>query len=163
MHSIWQPRRVLLTKECVSFAFVGMEQEIDRIPLIGVDFVKAHVETAGMQGDDFNGPLSQDHFCFQIATNPEGYNSGRTYTLRTSSKGLYHEILPLMDKLLKNARRRARATTLFRKFQWKVRKVYSNNLCQSIIAVIIMGVSRPSLVRAPTGRRRASPSIYVYR
>ena len=53
-----------------------MDEEIDRIPLIGVDFVKAHFETVGMQGDGADeGSKSQDYFCLQIATNPEGYNS----------------------------------------------------------------------------------------
>ena len=134
-----------------------MDEEIDRIPLIGVDFVKAHFETVGMQGDGADeGSKSQDYFCLQIATNPEGYNSGRTYTFRTYSKELYDEVLPFLTKLFKKAKRRARANTVFRKCQWQVKKVYSNNICQSIMAVVIMGVSRlgtiPPAPCAPTAR-----------
>ena len=143
-NSVWQPRRVLITKEYISFAFVRKEEEIDRIPLDGVDFVKAHFEAAIMDGHihDDNGQ-SQDFFCLQVATNAEGYNSGRTYTFRTRSKDLYEDILPLLSKLAKNARRRAQARTWFRKLQWQVRRVYSLKICQSTIALIIMGVSPP--------------------
>ena len=147
-NSSWQHRRVLITKECISFAFVRKDEEIDRIPLDGVDFVKAHFEAAIMDGPNHSdrdlhshSSQPQDFFCLQVATNAEGYNSGRTYTFRTRSKELYDEILPLLNKLAKNARRRARAQTFFRKCQWKVRKVYSHSICQSIIALIILGVS----------------------
>ena len=150
MCSIWQTRRVLITKEYISFAFVRMDEEIDRIPLEDVDFVKAHFEAAVMESQDDS--QSQDFFCFQVATRAEGYNSGRTYTLRTRSKELYDEILPLLIKMSKKARRRAEARTFFRKCQWKVRKIYTHYGAQSFIALIIMGVSieynfPPSLFR----------------
>ena len=146
LDSLWQPRRVLITRECISLAFVGNEEEIDRIPLEGVDFVKAHYEAALMEGHshDDSGGQSQDFFCFQVATNAEGYNSGRTYTFRTRSKELYEETLPLLTSLAKKAKRRAQAHTLFRICQWRVRKVYSHSICQSIIALVIMGVSGPA-------------------
>ena len=133
----------MITKECISFAFIRKEEEIDRIPLDGVDFVKAHFEAAVTDANDLRAHdrQSQDFFCFQVGTSAEGYNSGRTYTLRTDSKRLYDEILPLLTKLSKKARRRAEAHTLFQKCQRKVRKIYSHNFCQSFIALIIMGVS----------------------
>ena len=102
----------------------------------------------GHSHDDLHGydSQSQDFFCFQVATNAEGYNSGRTYTLRTRDKQLYDEILPLLIKLSKKARSRARAHSLFQKCQWKVSKFYSHNICQSIIATVIMGVRSPSFL-----------------
>ena len=72
--SLWQPRRVLITKEYVSLAFIRMDEEIDRIPLAGVDFVKPHTENAAMEVSNHEG-ASQDLFCFQVATSIEGYNS----------------------------------------------------------------------------------------
>ena len=87
---------------------------------------------------------SHDFFCFQVATSAEGYNSGRTYTLRTRSKELYDEILPLLTKLSKKARRRAEAHTLFQKCQWTVRKIYTHSASQTFIALVIMGVSNDS-------------------
>ena len=161
--SSWQARRVLITPEFVSFAFVGKELEIDRIPLKEVDFVKSHLETPITQDrthvkahleipfmqdrshNDTHGYESQspEYFCLQIATNSEGYNSGRTYTLRTRSKELHDEVLSLLKKLAEKSKKRAEANTWFRKCQWQVRAVYDHNISQSIIALIIMGVSSP--------------------
>ena len=138
-----------------------MDAEIDRIPFIGVDFVKAHFELAGMQIDSHDGAsqsLPEDYFCWQIATNSEGYNSGRTYTLRTNSKSQYDDILPLMKRLVKVSKRRAQATTFFRKCQWRVRKIYAHNMCQAIVAVIIMGVSLP----LPILQRPAYPLPFAH-
>ena len=147
--SIWQRRRILITKECISFAFVHKDEEIDRIPFVGVDFVKAHVEAVTSdhthdQTHGFDGQ-SQDFLCFQVGTNPEGYNSGRTYTLRTHSKKLYDETLPLLIKFAKKARKRAQARSLFQKCQLVVRRIYSHHICQSSLALIIMGVSNSSV------------------
>ena len=144
--SIWQRRRILITKECISFAFVQKDEEIDRIPLVGVDFVKAHVEAVIAEDHKYHeahghDSQSQEYFCFQVGTNAEGYNSGRTYTVRTHSKRLYEETLPLLIKFSKNARRRAQARSFFRKCQLEVRRIYSHRICQSTIALIIIGVS----------------------
>ena len=65
------------------------------------------------------------YFCLQIATDPQGYNSGRTYYLRTESKSLHDDIMPLLRKYSVAARERAQASTLFQKTQRRVRKVHS--------------------------------------
>ena len=109
MSSTWQPRRVLITHECVSFALVDTDEETDRIPLIGVDIVKEHSET-----DDQDGQ-PEGHFCIRVGTSAEGYNSGRTYTLRIQSQELYDDTLPLLMKLTANAKAHAEADTLYRK------------------------------------------------
>ena len=77
----------------------------------------------------------------QVATNPSGYNSGRNYNMRTKSKETYDEVLHLLSKLSKAARRRAEGSTLFRKTQMKVRKICEQHIFQSVIAAIIVGVS----------------------
>ena len=126
-----------------------MDEEIDRIPLAGVDFVKPHTENAAMEVSNHEG-ASQDLFCFQVATSIEGYNSGRTYTMRTRSKALYDDVLPLLTKLAQTAQRRAQANSLFRRCQRKVREIYNHSICQSLIALVITGVSARSAARPPS-------------
>ena len=74
--SAWQSRRVVVTKEFVAFAFVNQDDEIDRVPLAGVDFVKAHDET-GVEIEGLESAQSTQFYTLQIATNPSGYNSGK--------------------------------------------------------------------------------------
>ena len=135
--SVWQSRRVVITKECISFAFVDQTEEIDRIPLEGVDYIKSSDEMGKMEGEKDS---SNHHFVFQVATNEEGHNSGRSYYLRTDSKAVYDEIFPLLKNFAKSAKERAQATTHFQRAQLRVRTVYGHIICQSIFAMIIIGV-----------------------
>ena len=151
MYRAWQERRLVVTKECLSFAFVGMDDEIDRIPLAGVDYVEPYDENETMERD-----IAQSHqyYCLQVGTNISGYNSGRVYNFRTKSKEIYDEILPQVRKLSLDARTRAEATTAFRNnqlVQLKVRKIYDHNLCQGLIACIISGVG-VNILSLPTFR-----------
>ena len=137
--SVWQSRRVVLTKDCISFAFINHFQEIDRIPLSGIDYLKTtdNMETEGQEEQD----PSQVHFSLLVATNVEGHNSGRSYYLRTSSKKTYDEFIVLLTKYTKTARDRAQASTFFQRVQLAVRKFYTGLICQSFFALIIIGVS----------------------
>ena len=128
---------MVITKECLSFAFVGNDEEIDRVPLDGVDFVKNQDENISVEA---NATQSQNYFCFQVATNPMGHNSGRSYMLRSKSRSARDEILLLLSKLSKEARQRAEARTGFQKLQLKVKKYYERDFCQSVIALVIMAV-----------------------
>ena len=156
VNSVWQPRRVVITKECVSFAFVGNDDEIDRVPLTGVDFVKNHDENISMEAKGQNG------FCLQIATSPTGYNSGRSYMLRTDSAVTQEDTILLLSKLSKDAKKRAAASTLFRKLQRKVKKFYERDFCQGFVALIIMMVSadvqRPA--RRPPSKTPWAPQSF---
>ena len=136
--SVWQSRRVVITKECIAFAFVGKDEEIDRIPLEGVDYIKSGDDLVANVDIDMEG---EHHYILQIATNPDGHNSGRSYYLRTSSKDTYNEIFPLLTKFARVARERAQASTHFRRAQLRVRNIYQHIVCQSIVASIITGVS----------------------
>ena len=115
-----------------------MNDEIDRVPLVGVDYVKPYEENETMEADTNE---LQDFYYFQIATNPDGYNSGRTYNLRTKSKAMHDEVVPLLSKFSEDAKRRALSSTMFRKSQLYVRTIYERTVCQSLIALIIVGVS----------------------
>ena len=137
--SAWQSRRVVISQECISFAFINEDEEIDRIPFEGIDYVKAHDEFSSRM--DSSRDLSKQFYVVQVATNPAGHNSGRTYYLRTSSNETYNELVPFLTKHAKAARKRALASTLFQRAQLRVRNVYRHIACQSIRAVIIIGVS----------------------
>ena len=136
-YSVWQPRRVVITKECLLFAFVGNDEEIDRVPLNSVDFVKNFDDTISADTQ------SQNNFCLQVATNPQGYNSGRSYMLRSGSSSTRDDILSLLSQLSKHAKKRAKARTGFQMLQVKVKKYYEKDFCQSFIALIIMTASAP--------------------
>ena len=146
LNSVWQHRRVVITKDCISFAFVGNDEEVDRVPLSGVDFVKVFDENISVENHEIQ---SQNHFCLQVATNSLGYNSGRSYMLRSVSSSSRDEVLVLLSKLSKDARKRAKAKTGFQKLQLKIKKYYEKDFVQGFIAMIIMTVSvtRPNLPR----------------
>ena len=130
---------MVITKECISFAFVKQNEEIDRVPLADVDYIKASDEFGA--NTDAEMELSTHHFVLQIATNPNGHNSGRSYYLRTSTKETYDEILPLLQFSVKTASKQAQASTNFQRAQRKVRKIYGHVAIQSLFALIIIGVS----------------------
>ena len=146
LNSVWQHRRVVITKDCISFAFVGNDEEVDRVPLSGVDFVKVFDENISVENHEIQ---SQNHFCLQVATNPLGYNSGRSYMLRSVSSSSRDEVLVLLSKLSKDAKKRAKAKTGFQKLQLKTKKYYEKDFVQGFIALIIMTVSvtRPASPR----------------
>ena len=136
--SAWQNRRVVITKDCLSFAFVNHHEEVDRIPLSGIEYIKANEEIGAM---DIEVESSHEHFCLQIATDPDGLNSGRSYYMRTSSQKTYDDLFPTLVKYTKAARKQAQASTLFQRVQVRVRKFYARFICQAIFAMIIIGVS----------------------
>ena len=122
----------------MSFAFVKHDEEIDRIPLYEVEYVKSNDEIGAM---DIELETTHEHFCLQVATDPQGHNSGRSYYMRTTAKETYDEFFPVLIKFSKAARKRAQASTTIQKIQRRIRKIYGHVICQSIFALIIVGVS----------------------
>ena len=135
--STWQQRRVIVTKEMIYFAFVESDEEVDRVPLAGVDFVKNYNENLAVQSKSAH---DQDHFCLQVATNSLGYNSGRSYMLRTDSRTIHSELILDLSQLSKVARKRAIATTNVQLIQLRVKKFYERDFCQGLVATVIMAV-----------------------
>ena len=74
MNRTWQRRRVVETKDEISFAFVdGTEGRIDYIPFAEVKYVKEMKEQIS---DDYD---TKHELCIlQIATAEDGHNSGNT-------------------------------------------------------------------------------------
>jgi predicted RNA-binding protein YlxR (DUF448 family) len=77
---------------------------------------------------------------FQIATVPDGYNSGRSYYLQADSSQLKQEVMTLLQELAKSARKKANETTWFRRLQLRVREVYVHWIFQTSAALLIIAV-----------------------
>ena len=63
--SVWQERRVVITKELLSFAFANMDDEVDRVPLAGVDYVRPHDESGSIEQEN----SSHEYYCVQVEMN----------------------------------------------------------------------------------------------
>ena len=97
----WQPRRTVITKEIISFAYITDDLQIDFIPLAEVDYVKemndigefrraTHASSRGSSGD-ITTHEGQGH-TLQIATAKEGHNSGRLYYLQADTHDVMEEL-----------------------------------------------------------------------
>ena len=158
----WQKRRVVITKEIISFAFVGEDNQIDYIPLSEVDFVK-EMKNAAAQNDNDDGEIDETHK-LQIATLPTGYNSGRAYYLATKNRDEFTLLLTQLSKLAKIERKKAEAKTFFGMVQLKVRKRYESSYFQGVMALMIMSVGK-TLLPSNTGifvATRLSHSLLEY-
>ena len=94
---------------------------------------------------------------FQVATIPDGYNSGRSYYLQAESGELKQRLISELQALAASARKRAEGKTRFRRAQDRVRKVYTDRAFQSCAAVLIVAVSRPCRLPAAIPSPRAAP------
>ena len=161
-------RRVVITKERLSFALLGDESEIDFIPLSEVISIEEMCggeedNTAGQQGrlktllqksialgfdnelelqDDEDSTSRLFVNAIQIATIADGYNSGRSYYLQAESSEDKQKIIEQLRALTEIARKRAEVKTLFRKVQDRVRKVYNTRIFQCSAALLIVAVSQ---------------------
>ena len=137
---------MVATKEIISFSFLDQETEIDYIPLAEVQYVKEMRDTADFNlphADNAHDGSSEAMHVLQIATDPNGHNSGRAYYLRAKSTENYEHILKSINKGAKVARRAAEAKNTFRRVQYKVRKMYESNAFQAVVAIMIGGVCPP--------------------
>ena len=140
----WQKRRLIATKEIISFSFIEEDKQIDYIPLAEVAFVKEMRDTA-----DFNTVLSarSDHdnsnqaeHVLQIATDRDGHNSGRAYYVKALTTEDFNKLLRHLNKSAKVARKAAEAKNAFRRTQYRVRIIYESKPFQAIMALMICAV-----------------------
>ena len=86
----------------------------------------------------------------QIATVPDGYNSGRSYYLQAGSSQLKQEVSSQLQSLVYAARKKAEVQTHFGQAQASVRRVYVSKPFQYGAALLITAVRAP----VPRLRRR---------
>ena len=129
---------MIITRDIISFAFVGEDHQIDHIPLSEIDFViemKDQESQAGLEAT-----VAHDQYKLQIGTVENGYNSGRVYRIATRDREELKTLIARLTKFAKAARKRAEARTLFRKIQLKVLKRYETRHVQALMALMIMAV-----------------------
>ena len=135
---------MVVTSEKISFALANDEIEMDFIPLHEVTKLEILYSSEVMGGSVENNGGSQDpkvfDTAFQIATSPDGYNSGRTYYLRAESTQERHQILQAWQRLAQEAAHIMEGKTRFRRIQDSVRRVYLSNLFQGFAAALIIAV-----------------------
>jgi hypothetical protein len=161
-------RRVVVTKEEISFAFVGEEAQIDHIPFAEILYIKEMTDAAS--DDHYDEESKKFSHAMQIATRDDGYNSGRIYYLSTESKEALDNLISDLAKKAKSARIQAEARTSFQKFQLGVRERYESRKFQGFMALLIIAVgfslfickialSRYTIDRN-VGHRRTSGVLY---
>lgn len=134
-------RRVVITKQKISFAFVGEEAQIDHIPFAEIVYIKEMTDATGDGFDD-----EKFSHAMQIATRDDGYNSGRMYYVSTDSSEALQDLMSDLAKKAEVARVHAEAHTTFRKFQLEVRKRYESRKFQGFMALLIIAVRGKSFM-----------------
>lgn len=76
----------------------------------------------------------------EIKTIREGYNSGRTYYLRSKIDADSRKLIESLSSLAKNARRKAEARSQLEMVQLKFRNFYNSSSFQAIIVLLITTV-----------------------
>eukprot|EP00292_Cryptomonas_paramecium_P009258 CAMPEP_0113682744 /NCGR_PEP_ID=MMETSP0038_2-20120614/12857_1 /TAXON_ID=2898 /ORGANISM="Cryptomonas paramecium" /LENGTH=250 /DNA_ID=CAMNT_0000601895 /DNA_START=112 /DNA_END=861 /DNA_ORIENTATION=- /assembly_acc=CAM_ASM_000170 len=139
----WQPRRVVVTKEVVSFSLIGREDELDQVPLHEIDYVKIWRDRASRKSLPTAvtdpGSDTEHGFSLHIATSKSGHNGGRSYYIRSSTKDERDDLLSSLTRLVASAKKRVAAGTIFRRVQLLVRKFYDSSVFQIIMAALIAG------------------------
>ncbi len=176
--SVWQLRRVVITKEIISFALIDEDSEIDFIPLSevasvdemwGVEDVekinrpdRRHGSNPRIQQSSLNMLIKKSRSfvrdsseleeveeestsrlfvnAFQIATIPDGYNSGRSYYLQADSSDIKQQIISQLQVLAKTAKKKAEVKSSFHKAQDRVRSLYVTGPFQGTAALLIVAV-----------------------
>jgi hypothetical protein len=173
-YRLWQARRVVVTKDVISFALIGDDNEIDFVPLAdvgsveemhGMDDLESNqvprrlrdlkLMQSSMNAVNFSGsgildgnaePRAENTSqlfvnAFQIATIPNGYNSGRSYYLQAESSDLEHQVMTQLRTLATIARKKAEARSSFRKSQDRARAIYTAKPFQIGASLLIVAVN----------------------
>ena len=129
---------------------VNEDREIDFIPLhevskvqeMFIDETKRDSTSVNAQSDRHkdNGETNLFDNAFQVATIPDGHNSGRRYYLKASSRHERQEYLKMLGDLAMDAARRAAGNTRIRLMQDTVRRFYMSKPFQYLAALLIVAV-----------------------
>ncbi len=143
---------MVITKDLVSLAFVNQNEEIDRIPLDQIDFVREFFDTSDEASKALE-PEEENHdnswHIMQIATDMHGYNAGRSYYLRSNSKYTMDNLITLLQKLVSEAKETSDSRSVFIRAQNSVLQYYNSAVVQGLIALLIAGVRGPASSARP--------------
>ena len=144
MISEWAKRRMVVTKERVSFAIVDNNAELDRIPFVDIEYIK----DSKVDGPGAGSGI--DKSCIEIGTKLDGYNSGRTYHIRMKENITSSKLVKTLEKYAKDAARTQ--SSYLQRLKSKAQYIYESDIVQSGIALIIMAVRPPN--KQTFGRNR---------
>ena len=126
----------MITKDIVSFAFIGDDEELDRVPFVDIDHIKdSKVES--VVENDASGPIHAS-LRIEIITKIEGYNSGRSYYLKTTDVETHMAVLKALHHNSKIAKKNQ--SSRFIRAQETARRIYEHNIFQAVVAIIILAV-----------------------
>ena len=127
-------------------AQINEDVVMDQIPLAEITQVK-EMEAVEKGKDN----MAKNENELMIETNPEGYNSGRTYYLKAESKVSCQEKIRKLKHYRAAAYERAHAQSAFRQAQLRVLKVYRSTPFQRFVAFLIISVSFFVCISDPEG------------
>ena len=116
------------------FAQIDDDIVIDQIPLAEINQVKE------MNAADKASDEAKDENQMMIETDPEGYNSGRTYYLQAGSKDVCQHIIKTLWQCRTRAYEKAHAQSVFSQAQLKALRVYRSTVFQRFVAFLIVSV-----------------------
>jgi hypothetical protein len=142
-HRAWQRRRFVYTRDSISFAHIGDDKVLDKIPLNEVVAVERVLSSANRalapsllaleNAVDFSRS-------FQIRTIPNGYNAGRKYFLQAERDEICSDLVSTLHNFVRSAVLRSKSPGQRR--QDLVRRIYNSNTIQSLAAVLIILVGK---------------------
>jgi hypothetical protein len=107
---------------------------------MAIDLMKTMEQSEQLGRPKSNGYGTDFTHAFQIRTKTDGQNAGRKYILCASSEEEVTTIISHLNKLVKNATKKAAARTVREEIQQRVRSVYSSSWFQGISAFLIIAV-----------------------
>ncbi len=120
----------------IYFASINDDMVVDKIPLTEVKVVQ-EMRTVHDEDSAKSKHLNE----LMVETNPEGYNSGRTYYLQADSRESCQEIVRALTQHVGRANERAHAKTVFTHTQRFAGKLYQTPIFQNFFAFLIVAVS----------------------
>ncbi len=131
----WQPRRVVITREVIAFAYIGDSNMLDYIPLSEIISVEnLQQENQKASSAIFEKSVSVLN-ALQIQTTPEGHNSGRKYLFQTETETERDQLVQDLKRRVKSASQELIST--FKRRQINLKRIYNSNAVQSIAALLI--------------------------
>ena len=148
MGRTWCERRIVWNRELTQFSRIDDGKVVDAIPMAEIDIVQEmNYGTLSIQSEEGSNqsnelPKPKLFNTFQIKTVPNGYNSGRSYYLRTKPDDNCPKIIQLLLDVANAARQKALALSRFKRAQKAVRIVHDSVYFQVFVCLLIFAVSQ---------------------
>jgi hypothetical protein len=173
----WHDRRISATKDAIFFSRVGEkegeEQVIDAIPLFEIEEIgPGNGENLGGADDGYSSQKKSEvdkkghsaprqstmvadstkvkfRNSFQIRTQLDGYNSGRSYYLKAATAEECAEVMDKLKAMANTAKKLKDAKTRFQESRERIRVVYHSTAVQGVVAAMIVAVLLPPQRHVP--------------